>query len=117
MDQYDRIGIHYGITHVVYEIVKLSTERCMEIGLVTEVKSHKIQFGLGNEGFSRFPEIGEDQVIFMEDPVDTADVVVGFRQSLVVVAATAVHATEFLVGPATEDITALEAFSFVRHKI
>jgi hypothetical protein len=60
--------------------------------------------------------VGEDQLVSPQDPVDTPDGVVGFRQAFVVVTASAVDTTEFLVGPATEDISALEAFAFVRHK-
>lgn len=88
----------------------------MEVGLVAKVKPHKSKLGLGDKGFPRIPEVCEDQMVFVKDPVDTSDVVVGFRQAFVVKAAAAVDATEFLVGPAPEGIATFEAFTFVRHK-
>ena len=83
------------------------------MGLVPEVKPLEVKFRFGDRGFSLWVEVGEDQLVFPEYPVDAADGVVRGRQAFVVIAAATVHATEFLVGPAPEGIATLEAFAFV----
>ena len=83
------------------------------MGLVPEMKPLEVKFRFGDRGFSLWVEVGEDQLVFPEDPVNAPDGVVGGRQAFIVKAAAAMDATEFLVGPAPEGIATLEAFAFV----
>lgn len=116
MDQHDLIGIHQRVTLIVYIIVNPALACGLYMGLVSEMKPLEVKFRFRDRGFSLWIEVGEDQLVFPEYPVDAADGVVGGRQAFVVIAAATVHATEFLVGPAPEGIATLEAFAFVRHK-
>jgi len=116
MDQHDLVGIRQRVTLIVYVIVNPALACGLYMGLVPEVKPLEVKFRFGDRGFSLWIEVGEDQLVFPEYPVDAADGVVGGRQAFVVIAAATVHATEFLVGPAPEGIATLKAFAFVRHK-
>ncbi len=116
MDQHDLVGIRQRVTLIVYVIVNPALACGLYMGLVPEVKPLEVKFRFRDRCFSLWIEVGEDQLVFPEYPVDAADGVVGGRQAFVVIAAATVHATEFLVGPAPEGIATLEAFAFVRHK-